>query len=89
MAKQKTAFVCNECGSDYSKWQGQCSDCSSWNSLQEIRLGGAGKGGAAKVKGYAGVAAQLLDLSEVDITQVPRFSTGIGELDRVLGGGLV
>ncbi|MDP6969813.1 MAG: DNA repair protein RadA [Gammaproteobacteria bacterium] len=89
MAKQKTAFVCNECGSDYSKWQGQCNDCGSWNSLQEIRLGVAAKGGAAKVKGYAGVAAQLLDLSEVDIAQVPRFSTGIGELDRVLGGGLV
>lgn len=89
MAKQKTAFVCNECGSDYSKWQGQCNDCGSWNSLQEIRLGPQAKGGAAKAKGYAGVSAQLLDLSEVDIAQVPRFSTGIGELDRVLGGGLV
>ena len=89
MAKQKTAFVCNECGSDYTKWQGQCNDCGSWNSLQEIRLGTAAKGGAAKVKGYAGVTAQLLDLSEVDIAQVPRFSTGISELDRVLGGGLV
>jgi DNA repair protein RadA/Sms len=89
MAKQKTAFVCNECGSDYSKWQGQCNDCGSWNSLQEIRLGPQAKGGAAKAKGYAGVSAQLLDLSEVDVAQVPRFSTGIGELDRVLGGGLV
>ncbi len=89
MVKQKTAFVCNECGSDYSKWQGQCNDCGSWNSLQEIRLGSQAKGGAAKAKGYAGVSAQLLDLSEVDIAQVPRFSTDIGELDRVLGGGLV
>ena len=89
MAKQKTAFVCNECGSDYSKWQGQCNDCGSWNSLQEIRLGPQAKGGAAKAKGYAGVSTQLLDLSEVDVAQVPRFSTGIGELDRVLGGGLV
>jgi len=89
MAKQKTAFVCNECGSNYTKWQGQCNDCGSWNSLQEIRLGTAAKGGAAKAKGYAGVTAQLLDLSEVDIAQVPRFSTGISELDRVLGGGLV
>jgi DNA repair protein RadA/Sms len=89
MAKQKTAFVCNECGSEYSKWQGQCNDCGSWNTLQEIRIGSTAKGGAAKAKGYAGVAAQLLDLSEVDIAQVPRFSTGISELDRVLGGGLV
>ena len=89
MAKQKTAFVCNECGSDYSKWQGQCNDCGAWNCLQEIRLGSVTKGGAAKVKGYAGVAAQLVDLSDVDIAKVPRFSTAIGELDRVLGGGLV
>ena len=36
MAKQKTAFVCNECGSDYAKWQGQCSDCGEWNSITEI-----------------------------------------------------
>ncbi len=89
MAKQKTAFVCNECGSDYSKWQGQCNDCGAWNCLQEIRLGSVTKGGAVKVKGYAGVAAQLVDLSDVDIAKVPRFSTAIGELDRVLGGGLV
>ena len=93
MAKQKTAFVCNDCGSDYSKWQGQCNDCGAWNSLQEIRLGAANKGGAAITakgpKGYAGVAAQLVDLSDVDIATVPRFSTNIGELDRVLGGGLV
>ena len=93
MAKQKTAFVCNDCGSDYSKWQGQCNDCGAWNSLQEIRLGPVAKGGAAiaakGIKGYAGVAAQLVDLSDVDIATVPRFSTNIGELDRVLGGGLV
>ena len=41
MAKQKTAFVCNECGSDYAKWQGQCSDCGAWNTLAEIKLGPA------------------------------------------------
>ena len=39
MAKQKTAFVCNDCGSDYAKWQGQCSDCGAWNTLSEVRLG--------------------------------------------------
>jgi len=45
MAKQKTAFVCNDCGSDYAKWQGQCNDCGAWNTLSEIRLGpAAGKG---------------------------------------------
>ena len=55
MAKQKTAFVCNDCGSDYSKWQGQCNDCGAWNSLQEIRLGPVAKGGAAiAAKGIKG-----------------------------------
>ena len=50
--RSKTAFVCNECGSEYSKWQGQCSDCGTWNSVVEFRLGpvarsnaGAGRGG--------------------------------------------
>jgi len=94
MAKAKTAYVCNECGSDYAKWQGQCGDCGTWNSLQEIRIAPTGGHVSATTrvstaKGYAGVAAQLQDLSDIDIASVPRFSTGIGELDRVLGGGLV
>ena len=94
MAKAKTAYVCNECGSDYAKWQGQCTDCGAWNSLQEIRLAPAGGhvSASARVntaKGYAGVASQLQDLSDVDVASMPRLSTGIGELDRVLGGGLV
>jgi DNA repair protein RadA/Sms len=94
MAKAKTAYVCNECGSDYSKWQGQCGDCNAWNSLQEIRLAPAGGHVSASTrvnaaKGYAGVTSQLQDLSDVDVASMPRLSTGIGELDRVLGGGLV
>ena len=50
MAKQKTAFVCNDCGSDYVKWQGQCNDCGAWNTLTEIKLGpekGSGRAGVA------------------------------------------
>ncbi len=89
MVKAKTAYVCNECGSDYAKWQGQCNDCGVWNSLQEIRLSSTTKSSAAQAKGYAGVQKQLLDLSEVNIADVPRFSTGMAEFDRVLGGGLV
>jgi len=94
MAKAKTAYVCNECGSDYPKWQGQCSDCGTWNSLQEIRIAPtsghvSASSRVSAAKGYAGVASQLQDLGDVDIAQVARLSTGIGELDRVLGGGLV
>lgn len=93
MAKQsKTAFVCNECGADFKKWQGQCSECGVWNSLSEFRLGGARtKSGRSDAKGYAGVAgvAEIKSLDDIAVAELPRRRTGIGEFDRVLGGGLV
>lgn len=96
MAKQKTAFVCNDCGSDYTKWQGQCSDCGAWNTLAEIRLGPAGGGRAgarsgagAGRAGFAGALASARILKDIDLQDLPRFSSGTGEFDRVLGGGLV
>ena len=93
MAKAKTAFVCNECGSDYAKWQGQCSDCGTWNTLVEFKLGPAA--GAKRSKSqttsanYAGVRSEAKRLSDIDLEQTPRFSSGTSEFDRVLGGGLV
>ncbi len=97
MAKSKTAFVCNDCGSDYAKWQGQCHDCSAWNTLVEIRLGsvggsgrvGAGDGGRSRRAGFAGALANASVLQDIDLQDLPRFSTGAEEFDRVLGGGLV
>lgn len=91
MAKQKLAYVCNECGEDFSKWQGQCSNCGNWNTLSEVRLG-SGKRSTSSGGGYAGAAgqqAQILDLSAVELSETLRFSSGIGEFDRVLGGGMV
>ena len=58
MAKQKTAFVCNDCGSDYSKWQGQCSDCGAWNTLSEVKLGPAR--GSGRAGGGAGEFDRVL-----------------------------
>ncbi|MFT6288321.1 MAG: DNA repair protein RadA/Sms [Alcanivorax sp.] len=95
MAKQKTAFVCNECGSDYAKWQGQCNDCGAWNVIVEIRLGPpkgsgrAGSGGRAKRGGFTGELAQARVLQDIDFEDLPRFSSGAEEFDRVLGGGFV
>ena len=95
MAKQKTAFVCSDCGSDYVKWQGQCGDCHAWNTLKEIRLGpakGSGRAGAAVAdqrKGFAGALDSARVLKEIDLDAVPRIASGAGEFDRVLGGGLV
>ncbi|MEC8428935.1 MAG: DNA repair protein RadA, partial [Pseudomonadota bacterium] len=56
MAKSKSssAYVCNECGSDFTKWQGQCSDCGAWNSLSEVRLGPTPSNRNERFDGYAG-----------------------------------
>ena len=97
MAKSKTAFVCSDCGSDYAKWQGQCNDCGAWNTLAEVRLGPAtggtrnpapGRAGGSR-GGYTGTLAEARLLGEIDLADLPRFSSGADEFDRVLGGGLV
>lgn len=88
MAKQKTAFVCNDCGADYSKWMGQCTECGAWNTIQEVRLGSTKK--AAGFKGYAGgEQTKITKLNEINLEELPRFSSGMDEFDRVLGGGFV
>lgn len=94
MAKVKQAYVCNDCGADFTKWQGQCSACKAWNTLTEMRLGSAPAGGAQAAlrrQGYSGDAgtSKVVSLSDVELDAMPRMGTQIGELDRVLGGGLV
>ncbi len=93
MAKVKTGFVCIDCGADYQKWQGQCGQCGQWNTVQEVRLGSAStrkSSPAAGRSGYAGAAdGKIQDLSEVNLQELPRFSSTISEFDRVLGGGMV
>jgi len=89
MAAAKKAYVCEACGADHPKWQGQCAVCGEWNCLKEIRLGSASAAqGAARI-GYAGTAAEVRRLAEVDVSEAPRFAAGIAEFDRVLGGGVV
>lgn len=89
--KNKTAFVCNECGADYKKWQGQCTECGAWNSITEVRLGPTPSNRSAKFEGYAGGATgnKIQTLAEIALSDVPRFTSGTGEFDRVLGGGFV
>lgn len=84
-SKTKTAFVCNDCGAEHMKWQGQCATCSAWNSLSRVNVGPI----AEPALGYAGADAQVKRLSEVEAEEAPRLPTGFSELDRVLGGGLV
>ena len=94
MAKIKLVYVCSDCGSDYGKWQGRCDDCGAWNTLSEFRTGEPGntarsKPRAGQFAGYAGSLSEVKTLSEIDLAAVPRMGTGVEELDRVLGGGLV
>ncbi|WP_203143927.1 DNA repair protein RadA [Marinobacter mangrovi] len=92
MAKTKTAYVCTECGADYSKWQGQCSACSAWNTISEVRGVSSSSGGGnrgSRFEGFAGSLSGVQSLDSVSLTEQSRISSGMKELDRVLGGGLV
>lgn len=93
MAKApKRAFVCNECGADYPRWQGQCSACHAWNTITEVRLAASPTVARnERLSGYAGSAgvAKVQKLSDISLEELPRFSTGFKEFDRVLGGGVV
>ena len=84
-AKPKTVFVCSECGYESPKWGGKCPNCGAWNTLQE-------EVAAPLVKTAAPIAAQDLRaerLTDINVGSEFRYTTGISELDRVLGGGLV
>lgn len=93
-AKIKIAYVCSECGADFSKWQGQCNECKSWNTITEFREStSTTKSVNAAIKrnssgGYAGPSIGVQRISEVQVENASRVSTGLSELDRVLGGGI-
>jgi DNA repair protein RadA/Sms len=84
MPRPSTVFVCSSCGAESAKWRGQCPDCGNWNTLAEEARGPAKA--AAKA---ASRAVKPVPLREVEAVRYTRLATNIGELDRVLGGGLV
>ncbi|CAG9262061.1 DNA recombination protein [Paraburkholderia unamae] len=85
MAKVKTLYTCTECGGQAPKWQGQCPACGAWNTLVE---GVAETAGSHRFQSLA-KSAPVRRLADIEASDVPRFTTGVGEFDRVLGGGLV
>ncbi len=90
MAKTKTVFFCQNCGSQYSKWQGQCTSCKEWNTIAEEVVQKATKNdwkNATSTK--SSKVAKPLKVSEISTSQDTRFNTDDTELNRVLGGGLV
>ncbi len=87
MAKTKTVFYCTECGNESPKWQGRCSACGAWNTMQEHieKPSATVRARSAPV----GLSRKPQKLQELKTDDEIRFSTGMGELDRVLGGGAV
>ena len=88
MAKAKTIFYCTDCGTETPKWQGRCPGCGAWNTMTE-HIEKPAAPGRAKSAPAVGRAPRPKTLAEVDSGSEIRFSTGMGELDRVLGGGAV
>ena len=105
MAKNTSSYLCQQCGARFGKWAGQCSDCGEWNTLVEapnvsmphhnkniatpkpaVR---AAPRGTTAAGNYAGTHSAVMPLNAVSVTLDTRMPTGIGEFDRVLGGGLV
>ncbi|MGE5244754.1 MAG: DNA repair protein RadA [Betaproteobacteria bacterium] len=87
----RVAFVCQECGAQSPKWLGRCAECGAWNSLVEERAPDATSAQAATGHRYAlaGATGSARLYADIEIEHAARLSTGIGELDRVLGGGVV
>ncbi len=88
MARAQSRFVCQACGADYARWEGQCRSCSAWNTLVETVVTARQRATRPASRGAAG-AIQPVPLSAPADGPTERLRTGLGELDRVLGGGIV
>ena len=86
--KAKTVFMCTECGNEYTAWQGQCTFCGSWNTIVEHKVAPAEET-AGDTRRRLGGEARPVKLGRVGTEEHARMSTGLSELDRVLGGGIV
>ena len=100
MAKTRTTFLCGECGAVHPKWIGRCPDCNAWDSLEAFNepadgsatvgtVAGVAVRGEHRADGALGLLSGAVPLIEVERLEVPRVPSGLGELDRVLGGGFV
>ncbi|MCG8324341.1 MAG: DNA repair protein RadA [Thiotrichales bacterium] len=89
MAKVKTQHQCSECGAMQPKWAGQCADCGAWNTLQEVSVEKPSTARRLRFQDGLAETADPCQLSEVGSGRTPRISSGLAELDRAIGGGLV
>ncbi len=89
MAKEKTVYFCKECGFESPKWLGQCPGCKAWNSFVEEPVAKTVKG-VSPVTVSGGIRIKKPSLiQDISLQDEPRITTGIREMDRVLGGGIV
>ncbi|RTK98368.1 MAG: DNA repair protein RadA, partial [Proteobacteria bacterium] len=88
MAKEKIVFECSECGEKHPKWQGKCNGCGLWNSLIETVEQQISKPSVNNRFNALNQQSAIVTLDQITAQDVRRQNTGIGELDRVLGGGL-
>lgn len=86
MSRSSATFVCRECGGESIRWAGQCPHCRAWNTLEEFRVA---RGGGGAGRPAAGTPARAVPITEVELDAAPRLGLAWGELNRVLGGGLV
>ena len=90
MAKAKEVYVCNQCGYETAKWMGKCPNCNSWNTLEEQEVVPQPKSQKAQLNGGRVISsADIYKMNEIDTDDEIRYYTGVSELDRVLGGGIV
>ncbi|MBO7584639.1 MAG: DNA repair protein RadA, partial [Bacteroidales bacterium] len=93
MAKAKTVWYCTSCGNEYPKWMGQCPACGEWNTMvEEPKAASSAKAAApSRTRAYVSTEkdARPQPLSEISMSEESRFSIGIEEVDRILGGGMV
>lgn len=90
--KLKSVYICSQCGFESSKWNGKCPSCGEWNTFEEeiVEVSASKKSSKASVfDPSVDLSSKIVSLSGVDVDDDVRYSTGIGELNRVLGGGLV
>ncbi|MBR1822628.1 MAG: DNA repair protein RadA [Ruminococcus sp.] len=89
MAKSRYIYTCNQCGYESSKWNGKCPSCGAWNSFEEDIADKSAVSSRSSAQGNADLSDNILELADIGVDSDVRYDTGIGELNRVLGGGLV
>ena len=90
MAKVKSSYVCSQCGYETAKWNGRCPGCGEWNTLEEVEVTVRAGSKARSVSAVKDVSDNIVNINGIDASyNESRYMTGLSELDRVLGGGLV